>query len=280
MQRSEQEGKLCDGKLRDCQMSSTVNAGLAFQPIASTVLAIELVSETNPASRERRSSRLGLFEPISSLLREWEFQRSAIRRQVLSATGSTRLVAKAALNSSTGVACMTCSHISMGWFGVFLLALAGAGCQNMETKLPPSVNDPSWRGADRAQGSVFGSSGIALFGDEDEVPASGIGVNAFLWRAALDTVSFMPLLSADPFGGVIITDWYAPPESPDERFKMTVYILGRTLRSDGIQVSVFRQERGAESLWEDRAVSPDTAVSLEDKILDRARQLRTAQLSR
>ena len=88
----------------------------------------------------------------------------------------------------------------------------------------------------------------------------------------------MPLLSADPFGGVIITDWYAPSESPDERFKMTVYILGRTLRSDGVQVSVFRQERGEDGLWEDRATSPDTAVSLEDKILDRARQLRTAQL--
>ena len=90
----------------------------------------------------------------------------------------------------------------------------------------------------------------------------------------------MPLLSADPFGGVIITDWYALSESPDERFKMTVYILGRALRSDGVQVSVFRQERGEDGQWEDRATSPDTAVSLEDKILDRARQLRTAQLSR
>ena len=88
----------------------------------------------------------------------------------------------------------------------------------------------------------------------------------------------MPLLSADPFGGVIITDWYAPPETPDERFKMTVYILTRTLRSDGVQVSVFRQGRGDDGLWEDRATNPDTAVSLEDKILDRARQIRTASL--
>ena len=59
---------------------------------------------------------------------------------------------------------------------------------------------------------------------------------------------------------------------------MTVYVLGRTLRSDGVQVPVFRQERGADGLWEDRATSSDTAVSLEDKILDRARQLRTAQV--
>ena len=118
-----------------------------------------------------------------------------------------------------------------------------------------------------------------LFGEQDETPANGISVNVFLWRASLDTVSFMPLLSADPFGGVIITDWHAPPESPDERFKMTVYIMGRTLRSDGVQVSVFRQDRGEDGLWEDRAPSPGTAISLEDLILDRARQLRTGQLS-
>ena len=172
------------------------------------------------------------------------------------------------------------SHIGLGLLGVFLLALVGVGCQNAETVAPPDTYDPRWRGAEQAGGSIFGSGGVTLFSDEGEAPASGIGVNALLWRATLDTVSFMPLLSADPFGGVIITDWYAPPESPDERFKMTVYILGRTLRSDGVRVSVFRQERGGDGLWEDRAVSPNTAVSLEDKILDRARQLRTTQLSR
>ena len=172
------------------------------------------------------------------------------------------------------------SHIGMGRLGVFLLALAGTACENAKTEAPPDTYDPRWRSTEQA-GSIFDAGGVRLFGDEDEAPANGIGVNAFLWRATLDTISFMPLISADPFGGVIITDWYnAPPESPDERFKMTVYILGRTLRSDGVQVSVFRQERGEDGLWEDRATSPDTAVSLEDKILDRARQLRTAKLSR
>ena len=172
------------------------------------------------------------------------------------------------------------SHVGMGILSVLLLALAGAGCQSTETVIPPDTYDPRWGSAERAGGSIFGSGGETLFGDKDEAHSSGIGVNALLWRATLDTISFMPLLSADPFGGVIITDWYALPEGPDERFKMTVYILGRTLRSDGVQVSVFRQERGADGLWEDRAASPDTAVSLEDKILDRARQLRTVQLSR
>ena len=173
------------------------------------------------------------------------------------------------------------SHIGMGMLVVFLMGLTAAGCQDSGDLQAPRP-DPVRGGPAKIQGKVFGDDGIKLFGSSvrEEAPASGIGVNAFLWRATLDTISFMPLLSADPFGGVIITDWYAPPESPDERFKMTVYILGRTLRSDGVQVSVFRQERGAGGLWEDRATSPDTAVSLEDKILDRARQLRTAQLSR
>ena len=88
----------------------------------------------------------------------------------------------------------------------------------------------------------------------------------------------MPLLSADPFGGVIITDWYAPPETPDERFKMTVYILDRALRSDALRVAVFRQQRADGGQWEDRPASDTTAASLENKILDRARQLRTAQI--
>ena len=172
------------------------------------------------------------------------------------------------------------SHIGKGMLaGILLLALAGAGCENAgPVEPPPNTYDPRWRGAQQADGGIFGSS-VTLFGGEEEAAgAVGIGVNAFLWRATLDTISFMPLLSADPFGGVIITDWYAPPETPDERFKMTVYILTRALRSDGVQVTVFRQQRGDDGVWEDRATSPGTAVSLEDKILDRARQIRTASI--
>ena len=171
------------------------------------------------------------------------------------------------------------SNIVVGLLVVFLMGLTAAGCENFGN-MPAQRPDPVQGGPSKIQGKLFGDGGITLLssGSREEAPRSGIGVNAFLWRATLDTISFMPLLSADPFGGVIITDWYSPSESPDERFKMTVYILGRTLRSDGLQVSVFRQERGDDGLWADRATSPDTAVSLEDKILDRARQLRTAQL--
>jgi hypothetical protein len=129
--------------------------------------------------------------------------------------------------------------------------------------------------------TVFGQNGFDLLaplrGERSATGGSaGIGVNSFLWRASLDTISFMPLSSADPFGGVIITDWYSPPETPTERFKMNVYILGRQLRADGIRVAVFRQARGNAGQWADASVQSDTPVNLENQILTRARQLRVA----
>ena len=105
-----------------------------------------------------------------------------------------------------------------------------------------------------------------------------LGVNSYLWHASLDTLAFLPLQSADPFGGVIISDWYVAPSSPDERLKVTVYIMDRTLRADGLKVVVFRQTRNG-AVWSDAAPSPDTAHKLEDAILTRARELRLATLS-
>jgi len=102
----------------------------------------------------------------------------------------------------------------------------------------------------------------------------GVGVNSFLWRASLDTVSFMPLASADPFGGVIITDWYSPPKTPDERFKVNVFILGRDLRADGVRASVFHQKKDAHGQWVEAPVDANTATDLENAILTRARQIR------
>ncbi len=103
------------------------------------------------------------------------------------------------------------------------------------------------------------------------------GVNGFLWRASLETLSFMPLIAADPFGGVIHSDWYASPAKPDERKKVTVYISDRALRADGVRVTVFTQRRGAE--WQPPEPSADTARSLENAILARARELRLAALN-
>ena len=100
-----------------------------------------------------------------------------------------------------------------------------------------------------------------------------LGVNAYLWRATLDTLSFLPLASADPYGGVVITDWYANPAKAGERLKATVYILDTRLRADGISAAVFR-ETLVSGAWIPASVSPDTNVALENAILAKARQLR------
>lgn len=119
-------------------------------------------------------------------------------------------------------------------------------------------------------------SGRPLFGgnsNRNRGGDAGIGVNSFLWRASLDTLNFMPLASADPFGGVIITDWYSDPTTPNERFKATVYILDTRLRADALNVSIFRQTQ-VNGAWQDATVDPNTEVQIENAILTRARQLR------
>jgi hypothetical protein len=171
----------------------------------------------------------------------------------------------------------------------FTVVLAVSACSNEGLKPNPtpanfqglgsgSAGDPT---ADRLGGA---DSGV-IFGlnkaPKDREPASGggggggtgIGVNAFLWRGALDTIAFMPLASADPFGGVIITDWYTPPGTSGERFKATVYILSRDLRSDGLRVNIYRQvlQNGQ---WVDATVSDSTVGDIENKVLARARHMR------
>ena len=166
-------------------------------------------------------------------------------------------------------------------FAVLLLGAALlAGCGNVKTE--DEYPDPDPRGGKPSPygkaDSIFGEGGLT-FGTgnrrrEEDEGGGGIGVNSFLWRASLDTVAFMPVASADPFGGVIITDWYAMPEAPDERFKINVYILGQALRADGVKVAVFRQVQAQGGEWQDAGVPVQTASSIEDSILTRARQLR------
>jgi len=124
--------------------------------------------------------------------------------------------------------------------------------------------------ADEAMDTFTGSTAISTTGEHVT-----LGVNSYLWHASLDTLSFLPLRSADPFGGVILTDWYSAPSAPNERMRVTVYILDRRLRADGLKVTVFRQAVTPQG-WADAAVNPETAVKLEDAILTRARELRLA----
>ena len=161
---------------------------------------------------------------------------------------------------------------------VLTMPLLAAGCSNSKPNptAPNAIVEPG-----QNPGSIFGDEGIlGTFGvgkgPKDTGGGSGIGVNAYLWRGALDTLGFMPLTSADPFGGVIITDWYTSPSATGERFKATAYILGKELRSDGIRVSIFRQvlQNGQ---WVDAPVSQRTVGDIEDKVLERARKLRDQQ---
>ena len=109
-------------------------------------------------------------------------------------------------------------------------------------------------------------------------PPNAIGVNSYLWRATLDTLAFMPLASADPYGGVVITDWYTNPEKPDERFKCTVYILDTRLRGDALKVTVFKEVSNGAGGWVPSQASDQTGVDIENAILTRARQLRLSNL--
>jgi len=167
--------------------------------------------------------------------------------------------------------------------GLLAMGLAGCGTGGIETEAKyPTGADRSATGDDNIYAdapSIFGDGGLTLFDrskkKSDDV--AGIGVNSYLWRASLDTVSFMPLASADPFGGVIITDWYSPSSAPDERFKVNVFIMDKQLRSNGVKVKIFRQLRTG-SGWADAQADASAASKLEEAILTRARQMRVTQM--
>ncbi|MGV8930231.1 MAG: DUF3576 domain-containing protein [Brevundimonas sp.] len=133
--------------------------------------------------------------------------------------------------------------------------------------------------------SLPGTGGGAREAESDQM---GIGVNAYLWRASLDTLSFLPLDNADPWGGVINYDWYINPQTPNERFKATVFILDRRLRADALNVSITKQvlrpgctpdpaqpeaEVGSADCWTGAPVAAQTETDLENAILTKARQL-------
>jgi hypothetical protein len=159
------------------------------------------------------------------------------------------------------------------------VALVGA-CSSLKPNPTYPGVIPQGGPGDTSQTWLGGDQGLMNFGTNKKPSTSGsggggggIGVNAYLWRGALDTLSFLPLSSADPFGGVIITDWYSPADAAGERFKATAYILGNELRSDGIRVSVFRQVNQG-GRWVDAPVDPVVQADIENKVLDRARRLR------
>jgi hypothetical protein len=157
--------------------------------------------------------------------------------------------------------------------GLLLASCTSTGIQ--KTEAGKSVRE---RRRDK-DGKLFGD-GLALWSadkkrDVGAGAGSGIGVNAHLWYASLDTISFMPLASADPFGGIVITDWYTPEQTPNERFKLNVFIIDRLLRSDAIKVRVFNEKFDLKkNQWINIPSDAKMAQELENLILTRARQLR------
>ena len=166
------------------------------------------------------------------------------------------------------------------------LSLALAACGDLHPKAsypaPQDAADAQKHGTIGQALNGDDSGGITLFDTARKRQAGqgqGLGVNAYLWRAALDTISFMPILSADSTGGTLLTDWYSPPATPNERLKLNIVIKDQTLRADGVTVTVFKQQL-VDGAYKDEAVNPAVGTQLEDTIVQRARQLRLANEGR
>lgn len=134
-------------------------------------------------------------------------------------------------------------------------------------------NQPLGGGAGKYNESKVGD--ILAFDSNGGGTGGGLTpVNRYLWRASLDTLSYLPLASTDPFTGVIATDWAASPDAPNERFKVTAYVKSPELSARSLQVAVFREVRDEAGGWSTAPVNGGTARQLEDAILVRARQIK------
>ena len=129
-------------------------------------------------------------------------------------------------------------------------------------------------------GGLFGKKGLSMSGliNQDSetntvVGSIGMSINAFLWQGALDTLSFMPLSSADPIGGTIITDWYSSTNNPDERCKLNVFISGKELKTQNLRVASFCQNY-QNNRWVNIDINNDDNVKLENAILNKAKKLK------
>ena len=157
-----------------------------------------------------------------------------------------------------------------------IVGLAACGGNFAEQEVPESQQKPLF-GEDRLKSeSVFGEEGLTV-GSLRTPDQAGTAVNKHLWAAALDTLSFLPVASTDPFSGVIATDWGANPQAPSERFRVTAYFVQPDLAASSLKVAVFREVQNNAGAWVSAPVSTETPRKLEDAILVRARQMRIAE---
>jgi len=157
---------------------------------------------------------------------------------------------------------------------VVLLTLLLVACDGLNGKNEEVISAEDQLKRGMKGGKLFGNIDLLGGKSEEQNIKQGIAVNSFVWQATLDVLSFLPLTSADPFGGIIITDWYSEEGYQDERFKVNAFVMGGELKSESIKLSLFKQKKGPSGEW--LVVSPekDSASRLEDSILTRARQLR------
>lgn len=162
---------------------------------------------------------------------------------------------------------------------LFVAALSITACSGIESEAKYPTRDGGRHAVYDEPESIFGPDGINLLGgsEDEKQKAAGLGVNKYLWRATLDTLSFMPIATADPFGGTILTDWYMPNPDANERVKVNAFILSQELRSDALKITTFRQilKNGT---WVDAPTDDKTAFEMENTVLLRARELRIASI--
>ena len=128
-------------------------------------------------------------------------------------------------------------------------------------------------------GGLLGKGGLSfgdILGNSEENATSApatMNVNIFLWRASLETIDFMPLNSADPIGGTIITDWYSTSDNQNERCKLNIFISGKRLNAENLKVRSFCQENKNQT-WVNKNINKENNIKIENAILNKAKKIR------
>lgn len=171
-------------------------------------------------------------------------------------------------------------RLSIAFAASFSLALAACDTiQSSEPSRPAAPNTQQASTSDTGEmdteATIWTILGLAKKESERfRGPQTGATVSPILWQAALDTLDFVKLASEDPLAGSMVTDWYSPAGKPNERYKVNVFILARSLRSDALAVTVTRQVREGNGNWQETTIARQVETDLENAILNRARQLK------
>ena len=132
----------------------------------------------------------------------------------------------------------------------------------------------------RTGGGLFGKKGgLSLFGEKNSnnVTSAGMPINPYLWKGSLETIDFMPLISADPFAGVILTDWYSGNTEEFERCKINIFIKGLELNSQNLKVNTFCQSLNTQNIWIDNKSDNSNDIKIENAIFNKAKKLKLTQ---